>query len=89
MYLAFRRERFCVIWQSSGFKAISRNGTWEGTRAKEFACLGEELCDIVIGAQVYLEKFYSHFGFVRDGEPYDDVGVPHLRMRLRPRGALL
>ena len=35
MYLAFRRERFCVIWQSSGFKAISRNGTWEGTRAKE------------------------------------------------------
>ena len=51
--------------------------------------LGEEPCDIVIGAQLYLEKFYSHFGFVRDSEPYDDVGVPHLRMRLRRRKAPL
>jgi len=55
---------------------------------RSIAHLGES-CDIVIGAQLYLEKFYSHFGFVRDGEPYDDVGVPHLRMRLRPRGAPL
>jgi ElaA protein len=53
------------------------------------ARLGEESCDIVIGAQLHLEKFYSHFGFVRDSEPYDDVGVPHLRMRLRPRNAPL
>ena len=51
---------------------------------RSLAHLGEESCDIVISAQLYLEKFYSHFGFVRDGEPYDDVGVPHLQMRLRP-----
>jgi len=56
---------------------------------RSIACLREESCDIVIGAQLYLEKFYSHFGFVRDSEPYDDVGVPHLRMRLCPRGASL
>jgi len=56
---------------------------------RSLARLGEESCDIVIGAQLYLEKFYSDFGFVRDGEPYDDVGVPHLRMRLRSRGAPL
>jgi ElaA protein len=56
---------------------------------RSLARLGEESCDIVIGAQLYLEKFYSHFGFVRDGEPYDDVGVPHLRMRLHSRGAPL
>jgi ElaA protein len=56
---------------------------------RSLARLGEESCDIIIGAQLYLEKFYSHFGFVRDGEPYDDVGVPHLRMRLRPRRAPL
>jgi len=28
-------ESACVIWQSSRFKAISGNGTWEGARAKE------------------------------------------------------
>jgi ElaA protein len=41
--------------------------------------------DIRIGAQLYLEDFYRHFGFIRDGEPYDDTGVPHVDMRLRLR----
>jgi ElaA protein len=39
--------------------------------------------DVVIGAQLYLEEFYARFGFTRDGEPYDDAGVPHVNMRLR------
>lgn len=51
--------------------------------------LREQSCDIVIGAQLHLEKFYSDFGFVREGEPYDDAGVPHLRMRWHPRGVPL
>jgi ElaA protein len=41
-------------------------------------------CDFVIGAQLYLQKFYSTFGFIVDGEPYDDTGVRHVRMRLTP-----
>jgi len=48
------------------------------------AHLAEGSCrDVRIGAQLYLEDFYSRFGFTRDGEPYDDVGVPHVNMRLR------
>ena len=39
--------------------------------------------DVLISAQLYLEDFYAHFGFTRDGEPYQDVGVPHVDMRLR------
>lgn len=39
--------------------------------------------DVCIGAQLYLENFYTGFGFTRDGEPYDDAGVPHVTMRLR------
>jgi len=39
--------------------------------------------EILIGAQLYLERFYAGFGFARDGEPYDDAGVPHIKMRLR------
>jgi ElaA protein len=41
--------------------------------------------DIVIGAQAYLEAFYGSFGFVREGELYDDCGIPHYHMRLGAR----
>jgi ElaA protein len=37
--------------------------------------------DIRIGAQRYLERFYGSLGFVPDGEPYDEDGIPHLPMR--------
>ncbi len=38
---------------------------------------------IRIGAQQHLERFYAGFGFVADGAPYDDGGIPHLTMWLR------
>jgi ElaA protein len=36
---------------------------------------------IKIGAQMYLEQFYQGFGFVRVSEPYDEDGIPHIKMR--------
>lgn len=39
--------------------------------------------DVVIGAQQHLERFYGSFGFIRDTDPYDDFGIPHIDMRLR------
>jgi ElaA protein len=41
---------------------------------------------IEIGAQTYLEPFYQSLGFVRVSSPYDDFGVPHVDMVLRPEG---
>lgn len=38
---------------------------------------------IMIGAQRYLDKFYTELGFVAIGEPYDEDGIPHQHM-LRP-----
>ena len=35
---------------------------------------------IRIGAQVYLQKYYSSFGFENVGEPYDEDGIPHIEM---------
>lgn len=36
---------------------------------------------IRIGAQAYLERFYTELGFVRvSDEPYDDDGIPHIEM---------
>ena len=39
-----------------------------------------------IGAQRYLERFYSSLGFHVASEPYDEDGIEHVQM-LRPRGA--
>lgn len=38
--------------------------------------------DVVIGAQAHLQRFYGAFGFVGEGEPYDDGGIEHVHMRL-------
>jgi ElaA protein len=36
--------------------------------------------EITISAQLYLEGFYSSLGFLRDGEVYDEDGIPHIKM---------
>jgi ElaA protein len=33
-----------------------------------------------IGAQRYLERFYAELGFVVEGEPYVEDGIPHVEM---------
>lgn len=35
---------------------------------------------IRISAQLYLLKFYQSFGFVEEGVPYDEDGIPHIEM---------
>ena len=36
-----------------------------------------------IAAQLYLQKFYTGFGFVACSQPFDEDGIPHIDM-LRP-----
>lgn len=38
---------------------------------------------IVISAQVYAEKFYEKFDFLRDGDVYKEDGIDHVKM-IRP-----
>jgi len=40
---------------------------------------------IRIGAQLYLQKFYESFGFVREGDEYMEDGIPHIIMLFVPR----
>ena len=35
---------------------------------------------IRIGAQMYLERFYGDYGFVKASEPYDEDGIMHIEM---------
>ena len=39
---------------------------------------------ITISAQAYLQKFYIGLGFENVSEPYDEDGIPHIRMQLNP-----
>ena len=42
--------------------------------------------DIVLAAQLDLASFYESFDFAVISEPYDDFGVMHVEMSLRPGG---
>lgn len=44
--------------------------------------------DIRIGAQCYLEKFYTDLGFNTKSEPYLEDGIPHIEMVLPESEAL-
>jgi ElaA protein len=39
--------------------------------------------EIVISAQLYLEKFYSDLGFVKESDTYLEDDIPHIKMRFR------
>ncbi len=38
---------------------------------------------ITIGAQAHLERFYNELGFETISDPYDEDGIPHIKMRYR------
>jgi len=37
---------------------------------------------VLLSAQTHAIAFYERFGFVAEGEAYDDAGIPHRMMRL-------
>lgn len=39
----------------------------------------------MLHAQAHLEAFYEDFGFVRDGAPFNEAGIPHVHMTRHPR----
>ncbi len=43
-------------------------------------------CTAVMSAQAYLEGWYARRGWKREGDVYDEVGIPHLRL-VRPGSA--
>lgn len=49
--------------------------------AKIYELFGKQ--DIVIGAQLYLKKFYSDLGFVQEGDVYLEDNIEHILMRLK------
>ncbi|MBE9607986.1 GNAT family N-acetyltransferase [Chitinilyticum piscinae] len=50
----------------------------EGLRQSEVLYPG---CGNRIGAQARLQRFYERQGYVRDGDEYDEDGIPHIEMQ--------
>lgn len=40
-------------------------------------------CEVVLSAQTHAIPFYQRFGFVAEGDIYDDAGIAHRLMRRR------
>lgn len=76
---AARLERFAVVPERRGNgygRALVRRAIEEAERAG--------LPAQVVHAQAHLEDFYANFGFERRGEPFEEVGIPHVEMVRRP-----
>jgi ElaA protein len=65
--------------------APEARGTGLGRELVRRALAGCGDAPLRIGAQAYLESFWTGFGFVRASDVYDEDGIPHLEMT-RPGG---
>ncbi len=79
-----------LSYESASFGRVSTDKEFRGQKlgAKVVDSTIKYIFDIMnedkitIGAQDYVRKFYSMFGFKEIGELYDDDGIDHMRMVL-------
>jgi predicted GNAT family N-acyltransferase len=73
-----RIGRVCLIEpvRGRGWAALLMRRVIEDAR-----CLGAR--ELVLDAQLSAIQFYERLGFAAEGEVFDDVGIPHRRMRRR------
>jgi predicted GNAT family N-acyltransferase len=71
-----------------GRMAVLRRARGAGVGSALLRCLmqaamarGER--EVALSSQTHAIPFYERFGFVVEGEDYDDAGIPHRRMRRR------
>lgn len=43
-------------------------------------CCAMRLESVTLDSQSYITPFYEHLGFVEEGGPFLDAGIPHIRM---------
>ena len=77
-----RRDE-AVIGRVVTAPSVRRSGLGRELMRRAIATVEERHGRVAIwlGAQKYLEHFYASFGFLRDGDDYDEDGIPHLPMR--------
>jgi ElaA protein len=61
--------------------APDARGAGLGTRLMHAALAELGDAEVVLDAQVQAQGMYARFGFVPEGEPFDDDGILHIAMR--------
>ena len=72
---AVRLERFSVLqdYRGKGYGKALVSWVIEDARRAGFG-------EYILHAQVHLEGFYRSLGFRSAGDPFEEVGIPHIRM---------
>ena len=70
-----RLERFSVLrgYRGKGYGKALVSWVIEDARRAGFG-------EYILHAQLHLENFYRSFGFRTVGDPFEEVGIPHIRM---------
>ena len=71
-----------------GRMAVLRRARGAGVGSTLLRCLMQAArvrgdAEVALSAQTHAIPFYGRFGFVVEGEEYDDAGIPHRMMRRR------
>lgn len=61
--------------------SASARGTGAGVGLMEAALAHIGGAESVLGAQTTAAPFYARFGYVPEGDTYDEDGIPHITMR--------
>ena len=63
-------------------ESVRKTGLGKSLLKKSLALITKEYPGqaVRISAQLYLQQFYSQFGFKQISEPYDEDGIPHIEM---------
>ena len=69
-----------------GRMAVLRQARGAGVGSALLRALMDAACargnrEVLLSAQAHAIAFYERFGFVVEGEEYDDAGIPHRMMR--------
>lgn len=70
----YKLERFAVL------KAFRGKRIGQALVAAALADLPDDAHYIYLNAQIHALPLYARFGFIAEGEPFDEAGIQHMKM---------
>jgi len=77
-------DRYAKVGRMAVLRAYRGRGYGAAVlRALEREAWARGLREVRLSAQLHAAGFYARAGYVREGDVYDEVGIPHVAMRKR------
>lgn len=73
----------CLKCERIAVRSAHRGGGWGGRLMDAIETIAVErgAAECVLHAQRRVEGFYEKYGYVTEGEPFEEAGIPHVKMR--------